>query len=313
MKKNAIEELARAQEEKFVEGVYRGEVTRLRGCSWETPDVGARVDGYTSWGATRLLLEAKLDKNLVSRKDACEVLAQAVFYLRAFQDAGHELPTVVMVADRNECFIVGSDVLLPHTKMKIDWSGAASKGNSKLTAELMRDTKLEYFVHPVRDGFDLEDVLRHAEALSAGQSYAICITPSNLARVYEVWKQHGVVVSPPANPIDRVMLFFAVIERGISELPRTEGQVYVDGFGKIKVKEMQLVLFGNTYKTGYSEEESVQLLARRDELIEDEARRFQGAFYTPEIWRDEAVREVTRVLGDDWKEECVVWDCAAGP
>jgi|SaaInlStandDraft_7_1057024.scaffolds.fasta_scaffold01745_18 hypothetical protein len=312
MKQRAIEELARAQEEKFVEGVYRQEVTRLRGCSWETPDVGARLDGFTKWGRTRLLLEAKLDKDLLSRKDACEVLAQAVFYLRAFVGAGHAPPTVVMVADKNECFIVSSDVLMPHTKMRIDWGAAASKGNKKLTAALLRDAQLEYFVHPVREGFDLEDVLRHAEALSGGQSYAICITPSNLSRVYEVWKQKGVIVSPPANPIERVMMFFAIIERGISELPRTGGQIYVDGFGKIKVKEMQLALFGNTYKTGYSEEESTLLLSRRDELIEDEARRFQGAFYTPEIWRNEAVKEIEKSLGSNWKEECVVWDCAAG-
>lgn len=307
-----IEELARAQEEKFVEGAYRREISRLRGCTWETPDVGARLDGFTKWGRTRLLLEAKLDKNLVSRKEACEVLTQAVFYLRAFVSAGHEPPTVVMVADKNECFIVSTERLVPHTKMRIDWSAAASKGNKKLTAALMKDAQLEYFVHPVRDGFDLEDVLRHAEALSEGQSYAICITPSNLSRVYEVWKNKGVVVSPPANPIDRVMLFFAVIERGISELPRTKGQIYVDGFGKIKVKEMQLILFGNTYKTGYSEEESAQILSRRDELIEDETRRFQGAFYTPEVWRDHAIEEIEKELGEDWKEECVVWDCAAG-
>lgn len=37
-----------------------------------------------------------------------------------------------------------------------------------------------------------------------------------------------------------------------------------------------------------------------------------GTFYTPKIWVDEAHKEITSALGPNWKEEYVVWDCAAG-
>ena len=49
-----------------------------------------------------------------------------------------------------------------------------------------------------------------------------------------------------------------------------------------------------------------------DRAIEEVARRRQGAFYTPQLWVEEAHLEIEKVLGNDWKEECIVWDCCAG-
>ena len=37
-----------------------------------------------------------------------------------------------------------------------------------------------------------------------------------------------------------------------------------------------------------------------------------GAFYTPTLWVDEAHKEMTSVLGKNWRDECIVWDCYAG-
>lgn len=312
MKRAVIADLERAVEEKFVEGAYRGEISRLRGCEWVTPDIRASVDGYAEWKNTRFLLEAKLEENLKSRRDACNVLAQAVFYIRRFMDAGQALPTVVMIADKNECFVVATAALEKHTQMKIDWSSAPSKGNANLSAALMKDEDLRFFVHPVAVGFELEDVLAHADALSEGRPFAIPITPSNIARVYQVWRDEGIVVDKIPGPMGNVMLFFEVVERGIEFIPRAAGKMSVGKFGEIAVREVQLELFKNTYRTGYGHEESVALLAKRDQLMEDEARRFQGAFYTPEIWRDHAIEEITRVLGENWTQDCVVWDPAAG-
>jgi hypothetical protein len=312
MREKSIEELANASEEKFVEGIYRSEISRLRACNWVTPDINASVDGYTEWKNTRFLLEAKLDENLKSRRDACNVLAQAVFYLRRFMDAGKPPPTVVMIADKNECFIVATSVLEKHTKMDINWKGAASKGNAQLSAALMKDQELKFFVHPVMQGFNLEEVLSHADAISTGQSFTITITPANISRVYQVWKEEGIVVDKIPGPLGSIMLFFEVIERGIQDIPRAGEKVSVGKFGEITVKTLQLELFQATYRTGYGYTESVALLAKRDQLMEDEARRFQGAFYTPEIWRDHAIEEITRVLGENWMQDCVVWDPAAG-
>lgn len=49
-----------------------------------------------------------------------------------------------------------------------------------------------------------------------------------------------------------------------------------------------------------------------DQTYDIADRRYQGAFFTPKIWVDEAHLEVEKVLGSNWREDCVVWDCCAG-
>jgi len=311
MQKSALARLRDAKEEKFVEGVYRDEIGRLRPCVWSTPDIRAKVDGYTEWGPTRLLLEAKLEENLTSRRDACRVLAQAVFYIRRFLEVG-TVPTVVMIADRNECFIVPTSVLMKHTNMKLDWDRAASRGDEKLSAALMADEELRFFVHPVIEGFELSEVLTLADEMSQGNAYQIRITPTNVGRVYRIWKDNKVVVTQLPGALGNIMLFFEVVERGIEFIPRAGDVLSVGKFGEVIVRVVQLELFQSMFRTGYGTDEAAAILSKRDQLMEDEARRFQGAFYTPEIWRDHAIEEITRHLGENWMQECVVWDPAAG-
>jgi hypothetical protein len=311
MQKSALARLRDAKEEKFVEGVYRDEIGRLRPCVWSTPDIRAKVDGYTEWGPTRLLLEAKLEENLTSRRDACRVLAQAVFYIRRFLEVG-TVPTVVMIADRNECFIVPTSVLMKHTNMKLDWDRAASRGDEKLSAALMADEELRFFVHPVIEGFELSEVLTLADEMSQGNAYQIRITPTNVGRVYRIWKDNKVVVTQLPGALGNIMLFFEVVERGIEFIPRAGDVLSVGKFGEVIVRVVQLELFQSMFRTGYGTDEAAAILSKRDQLMEEEARRFQGAFYTPEIWRDHAIGEITRHLGENWMQECVVWDPAAG-
>ena len=46
--------------------------------------------------------------------------------------------------------------------------------------------------------------------------------------------------------------------------------------------------------------------------LPDDARRRKGAFFTPKVWADEAHKSLDKVLGSNWRDECVVWDPAAG-
>ena len=47
-------------------------------------------------------------------------------------------------------------------------------------------------------------------------------------------------------------------------------------------------------------------------MIEDTTRRYNGEFYTPTLWANEAHNEISKIIGMDWKETCIVWDCAWG-
>ena len=49
-----------------------------------------------------------------------------------------------------------------------------------------------------------------------------------------------------------------------------------------------------------------------DRLIEDKERRNKGQFYTPKIFADYAHKMISEVLGNNWKDEYVVWDNCCG-
>ena len=49
-----------------------------------------------------------------------------------------------------------------------------------------------------------------------------------------------------------------------------------------------------------------------DRLIEDKERRSKGQFYTPKLFADYAHKLISETLGDNWKDEYVVWDNCCG-
>lgn len=52
--------------------------------------------------------------------------------------------------------------------------------------------------------------------------------------------------------------------------------------------------------------------ATKDRLLADSKRRRTGDFYTPLIWVDEAHKLLEKEIGNNWREDYMVWDCAAG-
>ena len=49
-----------------------------------------------------------------------------------------------------------------------------------------------------------------------------------------------------------------------------------------------------------------------DRLIDDKERRSKGQFYTPKLFADYAHKLISETLGDNWKDEYVVWDNCCG-
>ena len=49
-----------------------------------------------------------------------------------------------------------------------------------------------------------------------------------------------------------------------------------------------------------------------DRFIDDKERRNKGQFYTPKLFADYAHKMISEVLGDNWKDEYVVWDNCCG-
>jgi len=82
--------------------------------------------------------------------------------------------------------------------------------------------------------------------------------------------------------------------------------------GNLKVDHKAFVTFFGHFQGEYSPAERERLVAASDRLIEDTKRRWDGAFFTPTAWVDEAHKMLDESLGSDWRDEYVVWDCCWG-
>ena len=54
------------------------------------------------------------------------------------------------------------------------------------------------------------------------------------------------------------------------------------------------------------------IVDRRDLLVPQDIRERKGSFFTPQIWVQKSQEYLTAVFGENWQDEYVVWDCAAG-
>ncbi len=54
------------------------------------------------------------------------------------------------------------------------------------------------------------------------------------------------------------------------------------------------------------------IVNRRDLLVPQDIREVKGAFFTPSCWVELSQEYLARVLGENWQDEYVVWDCCAG-
>ena len=107
--------LKNATNEKDVENTYRAALSGQRPSAvWQSPH---NTDGLALWKpelqpqSVRMLLEAKFDQDFTDPSAMCNVLGQMLFYLKKFEKAGEELPNVLFVGDRNECFALSTDVV----------------------------------------------------------------------------------------------------------------------------------------------------------------------------------------------------------
>lgn len=310
----------RAVVEKDVEGVYRGEISRVRpNAVWSSP---YGTDGFAEWPAApatvRLLLEAKYNLDLKSRVAACGVLGQVLLYLKRFEAAGEALPNVLLVGDKDECFILATDAVRGFLNLPIDWTVAPSKGNPELTRALVEGVNILPYVSDVGERFDFKDLVSRIEVLAAGSQVSVRASESNLGAIFIYWRDRVFREGKgkqALSPMEQVDVFLRCLFQpdGVFPHPTRRGVLVVPGYPEgILVDVDQYQAFFAHYEQGYKPSEIKRFMGMKDRLVEDDARRRQGAFFTPALWVEEAHRELTQVLGANWRRDSVVWDCAAG-
>ncbi|WP_120871196.1 hypothetical protein [Helicobacter pylori] len=70
--------------------------------------------------------------------------------------------------------------------------------------------------------------------------------------------------------------------------------------------------FWNIYERPPKREFLDYIIERRDLLVSNDIRERKGAFFTPKIWVEKSQEYLAKILGQDYQDEYIIWDCAGG-
>lgn len=302
--------------EKDVEGIYR-EIFKI---AFPDADITSpyNTDGLIKSKVHNLiaLLEFKMDLDFKKRSDIARVLCQVVFYLKKFETEGETVPSIVFVGDINECFVMHTEFLLPYFNEDINWSGppsSAHEDNPNLRKLLHENKDITPHVFDVDESFDFSEIVNKMLDMNKGIVRLVRITEKNIHAIFTLFNDR-VMRKNDLSVNQLVSLFINIIINANENYihPKKKNTLMSESLGEVTVNGDQFRSFFKYFEHEYSPREKAYLGSISDRLIEDETRRRQGAFFTPTEWVDEAHRMIEAELGDDWKEEYVVWDCACG-
>jgi len=323
--KTLFSSLKSAVVEKDVEAAYKAAFEKIYSGSISSPN---GTDGLLRHKDISVAMEFKYDLNLRSSLDQATVLIQVIFYLKKLDSQGQSLPKVVFIGDVNECFCVPTSELTSYFKEDIDWSVApslASKMNPELTSTIAGNEDIRPFVYDVSKNFDFAMVVEKMKKISQGKPYAITITKKNIVEIFRRFEKDVVTDKHYTEPqvvdqkdeMDRmskfVDLFFTCLTcpDEVYLHPKRRNEIVVRD-ARVRVNSAQYRAFFSEFRQEYTPRELEGLTANKDRILEDIHRRRTGAFFTPDIWVEEAHKMIAESFGDNWKDEYVVWDCACG-
>lgn len=307
-----ITALDNAHVEKDVENAYREAIHKIRPDASITSPYG--TDGYAKWSTVRLLLETKYDLDFKARTPVCNTLGQCITYLKRFEQSGDPIPNVILVGDKNECFVLATASVKGFLDLPIDWSIAPSTGDPALTRALVNGLNILPYIYDVDEHFDFKDVIEKIEVLAKGEQHTVKANNTNIGAIFVYWRDR-VFTGNDLSAIEQVDVFLKCLfhPTDVYLHPIKPGILVVPGYPKgVTVSTDQYRSFFNHFEQGYKPSEIESFYACKDRLVEDDARRRQGAFFTPDLWVAEAHKSLNKVLGSNWRDECIVWDPAAG-
>lgn len=285
------------------------------------------------FGDMSILVEAKRDSGDLSQpKSRAVVIAQSVFYLKRFKDAGDLIPSALVFADMDQVFALPTSLVINYldgvwgeVSEGWNWSlspSGVSKHSVRLVEALSTDSNLRPFVRPVDDSFDAEAFISSVyDMASTGEPIKIPVTALTLEKLFLKFNQNvfgGILNAKTQGDTvsnqDQISVFIASLKGSDSTyLHPKQPNVLVHGKKSVRLNSDAYEAFWNHYDSAsYNLDEIKAITEIADTLINDVDRRFHGDFWTPVIWVNKAHEMITESLGEDWKDNYTVWDPACG-
>lgn len=265
----------------------------------------------------KLIIEYKIDEQFNSKVVRAKVITQVLFYIKQFELNGYQLPNICMVGDKNECFVFHSNCILTYLDFDgIDWKIAPSKAHMvypQLVQAIAEDENVNPFVFDITDKFSFQVVVDKIKDLANAVQRYVHITEHNIAGIYEMFLNRVIKNEKKIKSHDLVGIFMGIITNPDEYYKHpTKKNTLVTPNGNVDIDGRNFDSFFSFFQRTYTPQEKNNLTAISDRLIEDTDRRNSGDFWTPTAFVDYAHDMISKELGENWRDEYVVWDNCCG-
>lgn len=325
MKKLFYTEIKDSTEERDIELVYKNNIkAHFKNSEITYP---FKCDGYLEetlmyddvTKVLRLIMEFKygLDFNIPINR--AKVLVQVIFYLKKFtlrEDRKYmDMPNVILAGDKTTCFVISSSDVQAYLERNLDWSTAPSEASTKykdLTFEISNNKSLNPIIFNIDKSFKFERVVRDIKRLIIDIKTKFKVTESNISETYDYFIERIIKDPSKYSASDLVQCFIDTILGEVEISQKKNSKFIAKKDRRIEIDSYNYQQFEEEYSVKYSIEEKNSFISIKDRLTEDTKRRFNGEFFTPTIWVNEAHKQLSFVFGENWKDNYVVWDCTWG-
>lgn len=284
-----------------------------------------------------LQLECKLDVDFSNASDRANVLTQVCCYLEQIHDnivgydstwegLNNSLPKVIILGSKINCLALPTSILLPHAIGHFSGYKSASTAHQRPENELKvraiandGNIQAQSIIYDTTDKDCISRLCEEIVKLGKGLKITDDLNEHTVSLAFDFFDMY-VMESKSSSKLtsrEKVDLFIGTFFNEEFEESISRGQTSVD---KLKIHGVEVKVNPDKYNQfkilynmrEYSRLEQKQITAITDRLIEDTDRRRKGDFYTPSIWVDEAHKLLDKNLGENWRDEYMVWDCAWG-
>lgn len=286
-----------------------------------------------------LQLECKLDIDLHNPAELAKVILQVCFYLKQFERNNMQIPKVLVVGTKLNCFAAPTYFLYKKYIENTSYPVEDEYGH-KISASTAPNHHLyQPRLKQIENDAEFSSLIRITDASDKNAIQELCIdilkvakeiglkedvTAENLARAYDFFELKVIDQKQKDSLATRELVgafMQLMLNPGNVTAEQTRnalGQIIGSGAMNfnghiIQVNPDAFNSFANVFavKT-YDIKDQKALTEIQDRLIEETDRRRKGDFYTPTIWVNEAHKLMDKHLGPDWREKYIVWDCAWG-
>jgi len=284
-------------------------------------DTSQHHDLYTP----QVLFEFKTDKNFLNLKALATILAQSLYYIRKLKylEVEKTIPFFICLADKNESSLTETRKWSTYySNDTYDWERPASKPDPKLIDHLVKEPETgNLHVYKVTQKGDhaafkknLENALNPQMILDFGDKKVI--NEENFEAVFDHWK--NVIGKYIVNGYKDSFYFLANIQKEKVIIDKENSRV-VFTFEDNNSKNQKVLMkdydyFWSVYDYVSNPETINGIHSKLDRLTDENQRRFEGEFYTPERFCIKAIHYLSEALGKNWYKsgKYRIWDMAAG-